>query len=112
MAGYTTSGQQLSPDQGGRGGGAGDKCSATPSGCHDAICGTSTLLHTTRHATGAAAPKEVPPPGRELFVLAAAKHGLEPRDNPTLALFLQGVRVEAATGPPPLAGWMRGSVGH
>jgi hypothetical protein len=44
------------------------------SGHHDALCGTS---------------------ARELFVLAAAKHGLEPRDVAPSVSFFQGVRVEA-----------------
>jgi uncharacterized protein YcgI (DUF1989 family) len=33
-----------------------------------------------------------------LFVLAAAKHGLEPRDLPPSLSFFKGVRVEPATG--------------
>jgi uncharacterized protein YcgI (DUF1989 family) len=41
---------------------------------HDALCGTSS---------------------RPLFVLAAAKHGLEPRDVPPSVSFFKGVRVKA-----------------
>ena len=47
------------------------------SGCHDALCGC-----------GAGAT-------REAFVVAAAKHGLEPRDVPPSLSFFEGVRVEA-----------------
>jgi uncharacterized protein YcgI (DUF1989 family) len=44
-------------------------------GRHDALCGSG-------------------PVGRERFVLAGAKHGLEPRDLPPSVSFFQGVRVE------------------
>ncbi|TWP52277.1 DUF1989 domain-containing protein [Lentzea tibetensis] len=44
------------------------------SGAHDALCGTS-------------------PQGRSLFTLAAAKHGLTPRDLPPSLSFFQGVHV-------------------
>jgi hypothetical protein len=90
---YTSSGQQLLSDQG--------RVLATvlsdTSGCHDAICGTSTLLHNTERY-GSGGPEGGSPAGRELFVLAAAKHGLEPRDLPPSLSFFKGVRVEAATG--------------
>lgn len=43
-------------------------------GEHDALCGTT-------------------PRGRELFILAAAKHGLAPRDLPPSLSFFKGVRV-------------------
>jgi hypothetical protein len=90
---YTSSGQQLLSDQG--------RVLATvlsdTSGCHDAICGTSTLLHNTERY-GCGSPEGGSPAGRELFVLAAAKHGLEPRDLPPSLSFFKGVRVEAATG--------------
>jgi hypothetical protein len=67
------------------------------SGCHDAICGTSTLLHNTERY-GCGSPEGGSPAGRELFALAAAKHGLEPRDLPPSLSFFKGVRVEATTG--------------
>ncbi len=90
---YTTSGQQLLSDQG--------RVLATvlsdTSGRHDAICGTSTLLHNTERY-GSGSPEGGSPAGRELFVLAGAKHGLEPRDLPPSLSFFKGVHVEAATG--------------
>jgi uncharacterized protein len=90
---YTSSGQQLLSDQG--------RVLATvlndTSGCHDAICGTSTLLHNTERY-GCGRPEGGSPAGRELFALAAAKHGLEPRDLPPSLSFFKGVRVEATTG--------------
>jgi hypothetical protein len=90
---YTSSGQVLLSDQG--------RVLATvlgdTSGCHDAICGTSTLLHNTERY-GAGSPESGSPAGRELFVLAAAKHGLEPRDLPPSVSFFKSVRVEPATG--------------
>ncbi len=46
-------------------------------GRHDTLCGTSTLVRNTqRYGDGTRSP---PPAGRELFKLAAAKNGLEPR---------------------------------
>ena len=90
---YTSSGQQLLSDQG--------RVLATvlsdTSGCHDAICGASTLLHNTERY-GCGSPEGGSPAGRELFALAAAKHGLEPRDLPPSLSFFKGVRVEATTG--------------
>lgn len=63
------------------------------SGRHDAFCGTSTLAaNTARYGDGQ--PQSGSPAGRELFVLAAAKHGLTPRDLPPSLSFFQGVRVE------------------
>ena len=90
---YTSAGQLLLSDQG--------RVLATvlrdTSGRHDAICGTSTLLHNTeRYGTGS--PEGGSPAGRELFVLAAAKHGLAPRDLPPSISFFKGVRVEPSTG--------------
>jgi uncharacterized protein YcgI (DUF1989 family) len=46
---------------------------ADDSGAHDALCGTT---------------------ARASFVVAAAKHGLEPRDIPPSLSFFEGVRVE------------------
>jgi hypothetical protein len=90
---YTSPGQLFLSDQG--------RVLATvlndTSGSHDAICGTSTLLHNTERY-GGGSPEGGSPAGRELFVLAAAKHGLEPRDLPASMSFFKAVRVEPATG--------------
>jgi urea carboxylase-associated protein 2 len=64
------------------------------SGHHDAFCGTSTDAWNTRRY-GDARPEGPAPSGRGLFVKAAAKHGLTPRDLPPSVSFFQGVRVEA-----------------
>ncbi|MBW8739801.1 MAG: urea carboxylase-associated family protein [Streptomyces turgidiscabies] len=65
---------------------------ADTSGRHDALCGTSTLVrNTNRYGDGT--PQSPSPAGRELFKLAAAKNGLEPRDLPPSLSFFQGVRV-------------------
>src|SRR6185437_14129381 len=68
--------------------------SADTSGRHDAFCGTTTDEFTV-HKYGSAAPQGPAPSGRSLFTLAAAKHGLTPRDLPPSISFFQGVRVEA-----------------
>jgi hypothetical protein len=90
---YTTSGQVLLSDQG--------RVLATvlsdSSGCHDAVCGTSTLLHNTERY-GEGSPESGSPAGRELFVVAAAKRGLEPRDLPPSISFFKGVRIEPTSG--------------
>jgi urea carboxylase-associated protein 2 len=58
---------------------------------HDTLCGASSLLaNTARYGDGS--PQGVAPAGRELFKLAAAKHGLEARDIPPSVSFFQGVR--------------------
>lgn len=63
------------------------------SGRHDTLCGTSTAArNTARYGDGS--PQGGSPAGRELFILAAAKHGLEPRDLPPSVSFFQGVRAE------------------
>jgi urea carboxylase-associated protein 2 len=90
---YTAAGQLLLSDQG--------RVLATvvgdTSGHHDNICGTSSLLgNTERYGSGS--PEGTSPAGRELFVLAAAKHGLSPRDLPPSISFFKGVRVEPSTG--------------
>ncbi|WP_155057555.1 urea amidolyase associated protein UAAP1 [Streptomyces blattellae] len=59
---------------------------------HDALCGTSTLVRNTERY-GDGAPQSGSPAGRELFKLAAAKNGLEPRDLPPSLSFFQGVEV-------------------
>jgi urea carboxylase-associated protein 2 len=62
------------------------------SGQHDALCGTSTAA-ANRARYGDSAPQGPSPSGRELLVLAAAKHGLAPRDLPPSVSFFKGVRV-------------------
>jgi urea carboxylase-associated protein 2 len=63
----------------------------------DTMCGVSTLRRNTdRYGDGS--PQGSAPAGRELFKLAAAKHGLEPRDLPPSISFFQGVRVDPETG--------------
>jgi hypothetical protein len=65
---------------------------ADGSGHHDALCGTSTApANQARY--GDSAPHGPSPAGRELFTLAAAKHGLAHRDLPPSVSFFQGVRV-------------------
>src|ERR1700758_463486 len=65
---------------------------ADDSGMHDALCGTSTA-RANQAKYGDSAPQGPSPSGRELFTLAAAKHGLAPRDLPPSISFFQGVRV-------------------
>jgi urea carboxylase-associated protein 2 len=65
---------------------------ADDSGRHDALCGTSTAKGNQARY-GDSAPEGPSPSGRELFTLAAAKHGLTPRDLPPSISFFQGVRV-------------------
>ncbi len=63
------------------------------SGRHDALTGTSTAArNTARYGDGAAHGPS--PAGLELFKLAAAKHGLTPRDLPPSVSFFRGVRAE------------------
>lgn len=65
---------------------------ADASGAHDALCGTSTAgVNAERFGDGSA--QGPSPAGRELLILAAAKHGLTPRDLPPSVSFFQGVRV-------------------
>ncbi len=60
---------------------------------HDALCGTTTLAaNDARYGDGS--PEGPSPAGRELQILAAAKHGLSPRDIPPSLSFFQGVRVD------------------
>src|ERR1700727_409151 len=54
---------------------------ADDSGQHDAFCGTSTAAANLAKY-GDSAPQGPSPSGRELFTLAAAKHGLAKRDLP------------------------------
>jgi uncharacterized protein len=67
------------------------------SGQHDALCGTSTAA-ANQAKYGDSAPGGPSPSGRELFTLAAAKHGLAPRDLPPSISFFKGVRVGADGG--------------
>jgi urea carboxylase-associated protein 2 len=66
---------------------------ADSSGSHDALCGTSVrAVNEERYGDGA--PEGPSPAGRELFLVAAAKHGLGPRDVPPSVSFFKGVRVD------------------
>lgn len=91
--GYLGAGHQLLSDQG--------RALATivedTSGAHDAFCGTSTLARNTQRY-GDGSPQGPAPAGRELFTLAAAKHGLTRRDLPPSVSFFKGVRVDPASG--------------
>lgn len=62
------------------------------SGRHDALCGTSTLQRNAERYGDGAAWGETPA-GRELLLVAAAKHGLQPRDLGPGVSFFQGARV-------------------
>ena len=64
------------------------------SGRHDALCGTTTLARNVERY-GDGSPQGPSPAGRELQLLAAAKHGLGPRDIPPSVSFFQGVRVDS-----------------
>lgn len=66
---------------------------ADDSGMHDALCGTSTP-RANQARYGDSAPQGPSPSGRELFTLAAAKHGLGPRDLPPSVSFFKGAWVE------------------
>ncbi|HWD51618.1 MAG TPA: urea amidolyase associated protein UAAP1 [Acidimicrobiales bacterium] len=76
------------------------------SGHHDAICGTSSRRRN-QERFGAGSPESGSPAGRELFILAGAKHGLGRRDLPPSLSFFKGVRVDPESGT---LGWV-GSVG-
>jgi urea carboxylase-associated protein 2 len=90
---YTSPGQLLLSDQGR----VLASVRADSSGCHDSICGTTTLTaNEARYGSGS--PEGPSPAGRELFVLAAAKHGLTPRDLPPSLSFFKGVRVDPSDG--------------
>jgi urea carboxylase-associated protein 2 len=65
---------------------------ADSSGRHDALCGTSSrAANERRYGDGAA--QGPSPAGRELFLVASAKHDLGPRDLPPSVSFFQSVRV-------------------
>ena len=67
---------------------------ADDSGHHDALCGATTLATNTAKY-GAGEPHSDSPAGRELLVLAAAKHGLTPTDVAPSVSFFHGVTVSA-----------------
>jgi urea carboxylase-associated protein 2 len=70
---------------------------ADSSSRHDTLCGTSTRLgNAARYGDGS--PHGATPAGRELFKLAAAKHGLDARDIPPSLSLFQGVRADTAGG--------------
>jgi urea carboxylase-associated protein 2 len=90
---YSSAGQLLLSDQGR----VLASVMSDSSGCHDSICGTTTLTgNVARYGSGS--PEGPSPAGRELFVLAAAKHGLTPRDLAPSMSFFKGVRVEPSDG--------------
>ncbi len=62
---------------------------------HDALCGTSSRLHN-ENRYGDGSPEGPSPAGRELFVLAGAKHGLDRRDIGPSVSFFKGHRVDAS----------------
>jgi len=70
---------------------------ADDSGQHDAFCGTTTAAASQRKY-GGSAPESPSPAGRELFTLAAAKHGLTRRDLPPSVSFFKGVRIQPDGG--------------
>ncbi|MGU3499322.1 urea amidolyase associated protein UAAP1 [Mycobacterium sp. C31M] len=61
---------------------------------HDSLTGTSTRAGNLERY-GAAVPESASPAGRELFTLAALKHGLDRRDVVPSVSFFQGVRVDS-----------------
>lgn len=63
------------------------------SGRSDALCGTASAALCERKY-GASRPESSSPAGGELLIVAAAKHGLEPRDIPPSISFFKGVHVE------------------
>ncbi|WP_045746516.1 urea amidolyase associated protein UAAP1 [Actinoplanes rectilineatus] len=95
---YTAAGQILLSDQG--------RALATvvgdTSGRHDSFFGVGSRDRNERRY-GDGSPQGPSPAGRELFKLAAAKHGLGPRDIPPALTFFQGVRI-AADGTPEFLG--------
>lgn len=86
---YLSSGHPLLSDQG--------RVLATvvadDSGRHDALCGTTTLTGNTSKY-GAGDLHSSSPAGREMFTVAAAKHGLTPADVAPSLSFFHGIRVE------------------
>jgi uncharacterized protein len=66
---------------------------ADTSGQHDALCGTSSRLRNEERY-GDGAPHGPSPAGRDLQLLAVAKHGMSERDVGPGVSFFKGVRVE------------------
>ena len=100
---YTTAGQLLLSDQG-RVLASVTDVSPTLSGAGigDSFFGTSARLRNEERY-GDGEPQGPSPAGRELFTLAAAKHGLTRRDIPPCISFFHPVRI-AADGTPEAAG--------
>jgi urea carboxylase-associated protein 2 len=90
---YTGAGQLLLSDQGR----VLASVVADTSGHHDALCGTTSRARN-EHRYGDGSAQGPSPAGRELFVLAGAKHGLGPRDLPPSVSLFKGVRVEPDGG--------------
>jgi len=67
---------------------------ADSSGHHDAFCGTTSQA-ANENKYGSGALHSGSPAGRELFTVAAAKHGLSQRDLPSPISLFQGVHVES-----------------
>jgi urea carboxylase-associated protein 2 len=67
------------------------------SGRHDALCGTSSRRRNEERY-GAGGAESTSPAGRELLLLAAAKHGLGPRDLPPSVSFFKGIGVDPESG--------------
>ncbi|MFC6594654.1 urea amidolyase associated protein UAAP1 [Kitasatospora paranensis] len=86
---YLGTGSQLLSDQGR----VLATVTADTSGRHDALAGTSTAArNTARYGDGS--PQGPFPAGRELLLLAAAKHGLGPRDLPAAVSLFHGIAVD------------------
>ena len=71
---------------------------ADNSGRHDTLYGTSALARNVERY-GDGSPQGPSPAGRELLVLAAAKHGLDRRDVPPSVSYFQGVRIREDGSP-------------
>jgi urea carboxylase-associated protein 2 len=67
------------------------------SGHHDTLAGASSRMRN-EYRYGHGGTGGPTPAGRELLLLAAAKHGLGPRDLPPTLSFFKGVRVEPESG--------------
>lgn len=71
---------------------------ADDSGRHDTLYGASALARNVERY-GDGSPQGPSPAGRELLVLAAAKHGLDRRDVPPSVSYFQGVRIREDGSP-------------
>lgn len=100
---YTTAGQLLLSDQGRVLASVTDVSPSHPqAGIGDSFFGTSARLRNEERY-GDGQPQGASPAGRELFTLAAAKHGLTRRDIPPCISFFQQVRI-ASDGTPEFGG--------